>query len=338
MYNRLAYTDMTADTAICACNECNTVPVPTTQNVAVETYTGEDIDLAQENAAQRQKIAELEAMIERLKTQHADELKAINEDRKESASCMAQRLARADAEREELERRADMLEFRVEMEEYSAKQSDLLKELVTDRADKVTKLWHAYAKRARKAEELLQVAAERTREAETSTAEQDKPADGLDQPTDNQVDTELAVETVLHQDNQVDGPEQPTDNHIDNELADETAEYQNNQVDSPEQPADKCSDELTDETVEFQDKATKQSALCCQVEAATKKTNIFKATVGKVARLLRAHQRKLRSSPPKPESDCNNSSKKRMSFFEHIGQSATLCTMATPHTSAGSRF
>ncbi|KAJ2472934.1 hypothetical protein IWW56_006060, partial [Coemansia sp. RSA 2131] len=281
MYNRLAYTDMTADTAICACNECNTVPAPTTQNVAVETYTGEDIDLAQENAAQRQKIAELEATIERLKTQHADELKAIDEDCKESASCMAQRLARADAEREELERRADMLEFRVEMEEYSAKQSDLLRELVTDRADRVTKLWYAYAKRARKAEELLQVAAERTREAETSTAEQDKPADGLDQPTDNQVDTELAVETVLHQDSQVDSElEQPTNNHIDNELADKTAEYQNNQVDSPEQPTDQADSELTDETVECQDRATKQSALCIQDKAA-KKTNFFKATVGK---------------------------------------------------------
>ncbi|KAJ2654236.1 hypothetical protein IW148_006408 [Coemansia sp. RSA 1199] len=152
----------------------------------------------------------------------------------------------------------------------------------------------------------------------------------LEQPAKGQ-------DEAVKQDQPADGLEQPTDNHIDNELADETAECQNNQVDSPEQPTDKCSDELADETVECQDKATKQSALCIQVEAA-KKTNFFKATVGKVARLLRAHQCKLRSSPPKPESDCNKISKKLMRFFEHIGQSATLCTMATAHTSAGSRF
>ncbi|KAJ2141766.1 hypothetical protein IW142_004686, partial [Coemansia sp. RSA 564] len=125
---------------------------------------------------------------------------------------------------------------------------------------------------------------------------------------------------------------------IDNELGDETAECQDNGA-KQEQPTDEHIDsELANETAKCQYKAAKQPVLSSQLEATTKETNIFKVTVGMVAKLFRAHQRKHRRSPPKPESNNSNSSKKRMSFFEHIGQSATLCTMATAHTSAGSRF
>ncbi|KAJ1851581.1 hypothetical protein LPJ76_006008 [Coemansia sp. RSA 638] len=85
-------------------------------------------------------------------------------------------------------------------------------------------------------------------------------------------------------------------------------------------------------------KQTIPEVLYDQVGATKNKITRYKEMAHKIVELLRAHQCRHQLNNQKPESNCNNSSKKRMSFFENIGQSATLCTMATAHTSAGSRF
>ncbi|KAJ2166257.1 hypothetical protein GGH18_001954, partial [Coemansia sp. RSA 530] len=192
----------------------------------------------------------------------------------------------------------------------------------------------------------------------------DNQADELKKLADNQAD-----ELKKLADNQADELKKLADNQAD-ELAVEHAkqaalrskveavESRAQQADELEELANKQAEELyalraknarvighanmlADKLVAEQ---AKQSALSSQLEAATKKTNFFKAKLGKANELFRAHQRRHQlnpqPSPQKPgsDSDDNNSSKKRMSFFEHIGQSATLCTMATAHISAGSRF
>ncbi|KAJ2554541.1 hypothetical protein IWW35_001226 [Coemansia sp. RSA 1878] len=271
-------------------------------------------ELAEENIAQQGTITELKAKIAQLEAERATLNKCV------------------------------------EMAEEQAKQSDAIKQICADRADLATEICRTHAIRADRAEALLELVYKQIKETEELAAEQDKSADGLELP-DDQTDSELVAETIESQntyvnseleqptDNQIDNElEQPTDNQIDNELGDETAECQDNGA-KQEQPTDEHIDsELANETAKCQYKAAKQPVLSSQLEATTKETNIFKVTVGMVAKLFRAHQRKHRRSPPKPESNNSNSSKKRMSFFEHIGQSATLCTMATAHTSAGSRF
>ncbi|KAJ2706860.1 hypothetical protein H4S00_007064, partial [Coemansia sp. D1744] len=64
---------MTSSTAIHANNAFNPAP-------ASATYRGEIAKLAQENAKQREKIAELEATIEQLKLQHDQDLETIDRD------------------------------------------------------------------------------------------------------------------------------------------------------------------------------------------------------------------------------------------------------------------
>ncbi|KAJ1783177.1 hypothetical protein LPJ62_005147, partial [Coemansia sp. RSA 2167] len=69
----------------------------------------------------------------------------------------------------------------------------------------------------------------------------------------------------------------------------------------------------------------KQSALSSQLEAATKKTNFFKAKLGKANELFRAHQRRHQPSPqpspqkPGSESD-DKSSKMRISFLSVLAK------------------
>ncbi|KAJ2496983.1 hypothetical protein GGH96_005442 [Coemansia sp. RSA 1972] len=287
-------------------------------------------ELAEENIAQQGTITELKAKIAQLEAERATLNKCV------------------------------------EIAESQAKQSDAIRQMCAERADLATEICRTHAIRADRAETLLELISRRIKETEALAAEQNKstgelnqPADQadselivetvesqnnhvdskLEQPTDKQIDSELAAETVESQNNQVDGPEQPTENQTNGELAAKVAEDRDKAIKQQQQPADKQIDsELADETAKCQDKATKQPVLCSHVEAVTKNANFFKATVGKVAELFRAHQRKYRRSPPKPESNSNKYSKKRMSFFEHIGQSATLCTIATAHNSAGSRF
>ncbi|KAJ2495633.1 hypothetical protein GGH96_006319 [Coemansia sp. RSA 1972] len=70
----------------------------------------------------------------------------------------------------------------------------------------------------------------------------------------------------------------------------------------------------------------KQAALSSQLEAATKKTHLFKAKLGKVNELFRAHQRRHQHSPQpspqKPESDSvdKKSSKMRISFLSILAK------------------
>ncbi|KAJ2138197.1 hypothetical protein GGH17_001234 [Coemansia sp. RSA 788] len=232
-------------------------------------------ELARENAAQRKKIAELEAIIEQFKSKHA------------------------------------ILNKRVEMAEGFAKRSATIRQVCADRADRATARCQIYAEHAERAKKLININSELAKGAEESMIKREKSADSLEQQSGKR-SPELAVETVETQVKLAAVPELPADMQIDRDLPGKAAQFQNKLTDVPEKP--------TDKTAKGQEKAAK-------------KINFFKATVGKVAELFRAHQR----SPPKPVSD-SKGSKKRMSFFEHIGQSATLCTMATAHTSAGSRF
>ncbi|KAJ2534179.1 hypothetical protein IWW43_002486 [Coemansia sp. RSA 1935] len=73
MYNRLTRSAMTSSMAIHANDAFNPAP-------ASATHRGEIAKLAQENAKQREKIAELEATIEQLKLQHNQDLETIYED------------------------------------------------------------------------------------------------------------------------------------------------------------------------------------------------------------------------------------------------------------------
>ncbi|KAJ2718079.1 hypothetical protein H4S00_003942, partial [Coemansia sp. D1744] len=67
MYNKLTRSATTSSTAIRIIGACSTAP-------AAATHRGEIAKLAQENAKQREKIAELEATIEQLKLQHDRDL------------------------------------------------------------------------------------------------------------------------------------------------------------------------------------------------------------------------------------------------------------------------
>ncbi|KAJ2532297.1 hypothetical protein GGH20_001177 [Coemansia sp. RSA 1937] len=73
MYNKLTRSATTSSTAIRIIGACSTAP-------AAATHRGEIAKLAQENAKQREKIAELEATIEQLKLQHDQDLETIYED------------------------------------------------------------------------------------------------------------------------------------------------------------------------------------------------------------------------------------------------------------------
>ncbi|KAJ2476762.1 hypothetical protein IWW56_004731 [Coemansia sp. RSA 2131] len=107
--------------------------------------------------------------------------------------------------------------------------------------------------------------------------------------------------------------------------ADELEELANKQAEELEALRAKNAEEarhanmLTNELLVEQ---AKQSALCCQLEAAKEKTNFFKAKLGKVNELFRAHQRKHQPSPQKPESnsDGNKSSKMRISFLSVLAK------------------
>ncbi|KAJ2197993.1 hypothetical protein GGH18_001150 [Coemansia sp. RSA 530] len=83
MYNRLTRSAMTSSTAIHANNAFNPAP-------ASATHRGEIAKLAQENAKQREKIAELEATIEQLKLQHDQDLETIDRDLTQLAIWSAQ--------------------------------------------------------------------------------------------------------------------------------------------------------------------------------------------------------------------------------------------------------
>ncbi|KAJ2585834.1 hypothetical protein IWW49_004362 [Coemansia sp. RSA 1797] len=263
--------------------------------MSIYTCGSKDIDakqetwaeLARENAAQRKKIAELEAIIEQFKSKHA------------------------------------ILNKRVEMAEGFAKRSATIRQVCADRADRATAHCQIYTERAERAKKLININSELAKGAEESMIEREKSADSPEQQFGKH-SPELAVETVENQVKLAAVPELPADMQTDRDLPDKAAQFQNKLTDVPEKPTDKCGNAPADKTAKGQEKAAK-------------KINFFKATVGMVAELFRAHQRKHRHSPPKPVSD-SKGSKKRMSFFEHIGQSATLCTMATAHTSAGSRF
>ncbi|KAJ2271571.1 hypothetical protein J3F81_003410 [Coemansia sp. RSA 371] len=74
---------MTSSTAIHANNAFNPAP-------ASATHRGEIAKLAQENAKQREKIAELEATIEQLKLQHDQDLETIDRDLTQLAIWSAQ--------------------------------------------------------------------------------------------------------------------------------------------------------------------------------------------------------------------------------------------------------
>ncbi|KAJ2661130.1 hypothetical protein IW148_003518, partial [Coemansia sp. RSA 1199] len=184
----------------------------------------ERAELTEENIAQRKTIAQLEAKVAQLEAMHTNDQKRISEQSEQ----MAMQQAQADAERTALNRC-------VEMAEDQAKQSDAIRQICADRADLATEICRTHAIRADRAETLLELVYERIKETEALAAKQDKPADGLEQPTDNRVDTELAVETVLHQDNQVDGPEQQT--NMRENMLEQPAKGQDEAV-KQDQPAD----------------------------------------------------------------------------------------------------
>ncbi|KAJ2529231.1 hypothetical protein IWW43_005012 [Coemansia sp. RSA 1935] len=173
----------------------------------------------------------------------------------------------------------------------------------------------------------------------------DNQADELKKLADNQAD-----ELKKLADNQADELKKLADNQAD-ELAVEHAkqaalrskveavESRAQQADELEELANKQAEELyalraknarvighanmlADKLVAEQ---AKQSALSSQLEAATKKTNFFKAKLGKANELFRAHQRRHQPSPqpspqkPGSESD-DKSSKMRISFLSVLAK------------------
>ncbi|KAJ2128110.1 hypothetical protein IW136_006196, partial [Coemansia sp. RSA 678] len=73
MYNKLTRSATASSMAIREIGACNTAPAPATHNSEISK-------LAQENAKQRKKIAELEATIEQIKMQHDQDLETIDRD------------------------------------------------------------------------------------------------------------------------------------------------------------------------------------------------------------------------------------------------------------------
>ncbi|KAJ2470846.1 hypothetical protein IWW56_006449, partial [Coemansia sp. RSA 2131] len=187
-----------------------------------ETWIG----LGCENAAQREKIAELEATIEQLKSQHADERAILNK--------------------------------RVEMAESFAKRSATIRQVCADRADRATKRCEIYAERAERVGKHIKADVEQTGKARELMAEQEKSADSPEQLTDKR-SNELAVEAVENIFKLADVPEQPANTQIDCDLPAEAAKSQDKLTKVPEQPADKRDSELADKTAEIQDKAAKKT-------------------------------------------------------------------------------
>ncbi|KAJ2472303.1 hypothetical protein IWW56_006172, partial [Coemansia sp. RSA 2131] len=178
-------------------------------------------NLAEENIAQREMIAELKATIEELKAQHADELNAtieqletkydddlkiIEDDLTQLAKHKAKEQALADAEREKLIRR-------VELAEDHIKQTDAISWMYTDQAEQAIRYCQCYVERAKRADK----AAKQGTQADKPSI---KLANGLMQLADER-SKKLAGKAVERQDKQVNKPKQLADKLADKQMTPE---------------------------------------------------------------------------------------------------------------------
>ncbi|KAJ2538248.1 hypothetical protein GGF49_006029, partial [Coemansia sp. RSA 1853] len=183
MYSNITRSATTADTAIRVNGTRNTAPEPATHNSKIAKLT-------EENATQREKIAELEATIERLEIKHADELRSIDDDLVQLAGCVAHRLARDDAEREKLNKRVELAESRVaKLEKGHAAQ------VAVNRTEHVIQYCRRYVERVRRAgitaglgmqaDRLVQLVDERSNKLAGKAADRQNILEiGLVQPVD----------------------------------------------------------------------------------------------------------------------------------------------------------
>ncbi|KAJ2418538.1 hypothetical protein GGF47_004969, partial [Coemansia sp. RSA 2524] len=193
-------------------------------------------------------------------------------------------------------------------------QADELKKLADNQADELKKLAD------NQADELKKLADNQADELKKLA---DNQADELKKLADNQAD-ELAVEHAKQAAlrSKVEAVESRA------QQADELEELANKQAEELYALRAKNArvighaNMLADKLVAEQ---AKQSALSSQLEAATKKTNFFKAKLGKANELFRAHQRRHQPSPqpspqkPGSESD-DKSSKMRISFLSVLAK------------------
>ncbi|KAJ2654589.1 hypothetical protein IW148_006328, partial [Coemansia sp. RSA 1199] len=209
MYSNITRSATTADTAIRVNGTRNTAPEPATHNSKIAKLT-------EENATQREKIAELEATIERLEIKHADELRSIGDDLVQLAGCVAHRLARDDAEREKLNKRVELAESRVaKLEKGHAAQ------VAANRTEHVIQYCRRYVERVRRAgitaelgmqaNRLVQLVDERSNKLAGKAADRQNILEiGLVQPVDECCNG-LAGNKVDCQDQLANGLVQPAD-------------------------------------------------------------------------------------------------------------------------------
>ncbi|KAJ2557068.1 hypothetical protein GGH12_006247, partial [Coemansia sp. RSA 1822] len=222
-------------------------------------------NLAKENIAQREIIAELKATIEQLKTQHADELnstieqletkydenlKIIGEDLTQLARYKAKEQALADAERKKLIRR-------VELAEDHIKQTDAISWMYTNQAEQAIRYCQCHIERAKRADKT----AKQGTQADNPSI---KLANGLMQPADERS----------------------------KKLAGKAVERQDKQVNKPKQLADKLAD-----------KQIIPEVLYDQVGAAKNKITSYKEMAHKIVELLRTYKCRRQLNYQKPESD-----------------------------------
>ncbi|KAJ2132900.1 hypothetical protein GGF48_000575 [Coemansia sp. RSA 921] len=301
MYNKLICSATTSSTAVCA---RSAAPAPA-------THKSEISKLVQENAKQREKIAELEATIEDLTklaiwSAQEKELEATVRDqfiaRAVKAEVRARRLAAdltaiKDKKIDRLEQPAEMRSNKLAEDTFKCqeKQVDRLVQLVNERSSKL-------AGKAIDRQNIL---------ANNQVQPVDTPCNEL---VGKAVDCQNILENGLKQSD--DERSVGLRHHI-NKLRMVRASNANNSV---------RGSTLTDKLV---DKHVIPDILRNQVDEAKNKITRYKEMAHKIVELLRAHQcrRQLHNQKPKSNPANSKGSKKRYSFLEHVCQSATLGTL-----------
>ncbi|KAJ2175145.1 hypothetical protein GGH18_001426 [Coemansia sp. RSA 530] len=320
MYNKLIRSATASSTAIRIIGACNTAP-------AAATHRGEIAKLAQENAKQREKIAELEATIEQMKTQHDQDLETIDRDLTKLAIWSAQEKELEATVRDQFITRAVKAEARArrlaaDLAAIKDKQIDRLEQPAEMRSNKLAE--DTFKCQEKQVDRLVQLVNERSSKlAGNPIDRQNIPANNWVQPVDKPCN-ELAGKAVDRQNILENGLKQSGDersvglrHHI-NKLRMVRASNANNSV---------RGSTLTDKLV---DKHVIPDILRNQVDEAKNKIARYKEMAHKIVELLRAHQcrRQLHNQKPKSNPANSKGSKKRYSFLEHVCQSATLGTLA----------
>ncbi|KAJ2154472.1 hypothetical protein IWW46_002750 [Coemansia sp. RSA 2440] len=319
MYNRLTRSATTSRTAIRAIGAFNPAP-------ASATHKSEISKLAQENSKQREKIAELEATIEQLKTQHDQDLETIDRDLTKLAIWSAQEKELEATVRDQFIARAVKAEVRArrlaaDLAAIKDKQVDRLEQPAEMRSNKLAD--NTLKCQEKQVDRLVQLVNERSSKlAGKAIDRQNILANNWVQPVDKPCN-ELAGKSVDRQNILENGLKQ-SDDERSVELRDYINKFRMVRVSNVNNSVRGST--LTDKLV---DKHVIPDILRNQVDEAKNKITRYKEMAHKIVELLRAHQCRRQLHNQKPKSDLANSknSKKRYSFLKQVCQTAVLGTL-----------